>query len=374
MASDDLIGERLGPYTILGFLGEGAMARVYRARHERQGKEVALKVVRRVPGDREDSAARLQREKAVLEKLHHPHILSIYDYSGNSDYLFIASPVIEGGTLEDRLGRWPASEVAEIVSQLGDALDYAHQMNIVHRDIKPSNVLIAQSCEGLHKHYYLADFGVAKMLEAEGLTMPGMTVGTPEYMSPEQVLGKPLGAPADQYSLGILAYRLLTGKVPFQGTMPAVMQQHAKASPPSLGKRVPTAVEKALFQALAKDPAKRYPSSTDFAQALAAAAGDTILTPVASNISKLPTVERAAAQAPKAASLKAAAPKAVAPNAGAPKAAAPKATPWGLYAGGAVAFLLACGVMGRLSRPHATPTKQAIHGKESKDHVKEKSR
>ncbi|CAN0053266.1 unnamed protein product, partial [Phaeothamnion confervicola] len=280
MPADDLIGERLGPYTILGWLGEGAMARVYRARHERQGKEVALKVVRRVPGDREDSAARFQREKAVLEKLHHPHILAIYDYSGNSDYLFIASPVIEGGTLEDRLGCWPANEVAEIVAQLGGALDYAHQMNVVHRDIKPSNVLIDRRGDGLTRHYYLADFGVAKMLEAEGLTMPGMTVGTPEYMSPEQVMGKPLGAPADQYSLAILAYRLLTGKVPFTGSMPSVMQQHAKATPPPLGPDVPDAVERVILRALSKDPGRRFKSGTDFAEAMLEATGGRVQAPM----------------------------------------------------------------------------------------------
>lgn len=354
MSTDDLVGERLGRFHIQALLGQGAMAKVYKARHEVFDRVVALKVIRRIPGDDEDLAARFEREKVVLKMLDHPNIMPIHDYSANIDFLWIGYPLIAGGTLEDQLkkGSLPLADVVRIVRQLGSALDMAGAQSIVHRDIKPSNVMLdGDRC-------LLTDFGVAKLLEAEGLTAPGMTLGTPEYMSPEQVLGKPLDTRSDQYALGVLAYHLISGSVPFSGKMVQVMQQHAKSSPPSLGKRVPAEVEKALFQALAKDPAKRYPSSSDFAEALAAAAGDTVLTPVVPDVSDLPTVKPAAAHAP-----------AVAPA---------KPTPWALYAGGAVAFVAACGLAGRLSRPHAaptpTPTKQAVHSKESKDHLKEKSR
>ena len=273
METDDLIGERLGGFRIVALLGKGAMARVYRARQDLLNREVALKVIRRIPGDTADSAARFQREKTVLQKLDHPHIMPIYDYAANAEYLWIASPLVEGGTLEDRLKQGPLSlsEVVKVVNQLGGAVDEADDRGVVHRDIKPSNVMIDRQESG--DHFYLTDFGVAKLLEAEGLTAPGTTLGTPEYMSPEQVLGRPMGGPSDQYSLGIMVYQLLSGKQPFTGKMMAVMQAQAKSSPPSLGKTVPSAVEKALFQALAKDPTKRYASCADFARALEVAAG-----------------------------------------------------------------------------------------------------
>jgi serine/threonine-protein kinase len=276
MDKDGLIGERLAGFKIEALLGQGAMAKVYRARAELLKRDVALKVIRRIPDDKADSAARFEREKQVLLKLDHPNIMPIYDYAANRDYLWIASKLVEGGTLEDRLkkGPMPLAEVVEILNQLSGAVDKADDCRIVHRDIKPSNVMIDHEKSG--DHYYLTDFGVAKVLEAEGLTAPGTTLGTPEFMSPEQVLGKPLGGPSDQYSLAIMIYQLLSGKLPFTGKMMAVMQAQAKSSPPALGKKVPAAVEKALWQALDKDPTRRYRCCADFAKAFeAAAAGGT---------------------------------------------------------------------------------------------------
>jgi serine/threonine-protein kinase len=264
--SGDLSGEKLGSFTLLSLAGEGNMAKVYRARHQRHNREMALKVFSRIPGRGEDTE-RFQREKKALEKLTHPHIMPIEEFSGNSSYLWIASPLIDGGTLADRLQSGPMSmeKVAEAAGQIAEALDFAHQMHIIHRDLKPSNILVEQR-QG-HDHYYLADFGVAKVLEAEGLTMPGMTVGTPDYMSPEQVLGKKMDGRSDQYALGILCYQLATGHTPFQGDLMTLMQSHAKtAPPPPTG--VGPEVARVLLRVLAKEPSQRYASCGEFADAL----------------------------------------------------------------------------------------------------------
>ena len=265
-SDNDLIGNKLGSFVVLELIGEGAMAKVYRAHQPRLNREVALKVIRRVPGQRDD-ATRFEREKKVLERLTHPHIMPIHEYAGSSSYLWIASPLIAGGTLADLLhsGPMPMERVASVVGQLAEALDFAHEMQVVHRDLKPGNVLFEyrEGCE----HYYLADFGVAKLLEAEGLTMPGMTMGTPEYMSPEQVLGKRLDGRSDQYSLGILCYQLATGRVPFEGALTAVMTDHARTAPP-IPSGVSPEVTRVVLRALAKEPSQRFGSCGEFAEAL----------------------------------------------------------------------------------------------------------
>lgn len=266
---DDLIGQQLGGFTILSLLGKGGMASVYRARQQSLQREVALKVIRRIPGDSQDLVARFQREKQAMQRLEHPNILPIYDYASNSEYLWIAMRLVDGGSLDDELGKvHPLPTVVPWLRQLAGALDFAHAQNVVHRDLKPGNVL-----RDRNQQFYLGDFGIAKMLEQEGLTMPGTTIGTPEYMSPEQVLARPLTGQSDQYALGILAYQLVTGTLPFQGQLMDVLQRHVAEPPVSPLKHnpgLPPAAAQAILKALAKEPSERFPTASDFVEALAA--------------------------------------------------------------------------------------------------------
>ncbi len=271
MATDDLLGQELGAYTIQSRLGQGAMGCVYRAVQTETGEVVALKVIRRIPGVGQDLVTRFQREKEVMRQLVHPNVLPIHDYACNSDYLWIAMHLVEAGPLEDRMARARLTlpEVAQILSQTAAALDFAHAQGVIHRDIKPSNVLI--EADG---HVYLADFGVAKLLEQEGLTLPGATVGTPEYMSPEQVKNGAVTARSDQYSLAILGYQMACGKVPFEGMLMQILTQHAKAEPVSprkLNPELSDAASRTLLKALAKNPAERFESASEFANAFAGA-------------------------------------------------------------------------------------------------------
>lgn len=260
--SEDLVGQKLGGFTIQARVGQGGMASVFRAQQHSLDREVALKVIRRIPGDTMDLVARFQREKQMMQKLEHPNILPIYDYASNADYLWIAMRLVEGGTLPETLTS--PERLVSVARQLGSALDFAHSHGVVHRDLKPHNVLVDRG-----DHLYLTDFGVAKMLEQEGLTAPGMAVGTPEYMSPEHLSLKELDGRSDQYALAVLIYQLGCGHLPFTGNMMVVMTAHMRtAPPPPTG--LPRGASAAILKAMAKDPQERFASCGEFAEALAA--------------------------------------------------------------------------------------------------------
>lgn len=259
--AEELIGEKLGAFTIQARVGQGGMASVYRAHQHSLDRVVALKVIRRIPGDSMDVVARFQREKQMMQKLEHPNILPIYDYASNADYLWIAMRLVEGGTLPE--AQVPLEKLGSIARQLGSALDFAHSHGVVHRDIKPHNVLVDGD------HLYLTDFGVAKMLEQEGLTAPGMAVGTPEYMSPEHLSMKDLDGRSDQYALAVMIYQLACGRLPFSGNMMEVMTAHMRTPPPPPDK-LPSGASAAILKAMAKKPEDRYPSCSEFAAALTA--------------------------------------------------------------------------------------------------------
>lgn len=259
--SDDLIGQKLGGFTIQSRVGQGGMASVFRAQQHSLDREVALKVIRRIPGDTMDVVARFQREKQMMQKLEHPNILPIYDYASNADYLWIAMRLVEGGTLPEVLTS--PERLVSVAKQLASALDFAHSYGVVHRDIKPHNVLVDRG-----EHLYLTDFGVAKMLEQEGLTAPGMAVGTPEYMSPEHLSLKELDGRSDQYALAVMIYQLACGRLPFTGNMMEVMTAHMRTPPPP-PTNLPPGASAALLKAMAKDPNERFGSCGEFAEALA---------------------------------------------------------------------------------------------------------
>ncbi|MCI0432516.1 MAG: protein kinase [Gemmatimonadetes bacterium] len=261
-----------GRYRIECELGRGGMATVFLADDLRHGRQVAVKVVEPDLASTLTSD-RFLREIEVAARLTHPHILALHD-SGEADgLLYYVMPYIEGETLRGRLqreGPLPTEDALRIVREVAGALDYAHRAGIVHRDIKPENLLFASG------HALVSDFGIARVAAAAGserLTATGLSIGTPAYMSPEQSAGTgSLDARSDIYSLACVAYEMLGGAPPFTGpNAQAVMARHAMDAVPSLRTLRPTLTEdidRVLAKALAKVPADRYPTASQFADAL----------------------------------------------------------------------------------------------------------
>jgi serine/threonine-protein kinase len=274
-----LVGQALGGrYRIDGELGRGGMATVYRAYDLRHGRAVAVKVLRpdvsAILG-----AERFMREIAIASQLSHPHMVPLIDSGEVRDegaserLLYYVSQFVPGGSLRDKLraeGRLGVSEGLRVVEEVADALDFAHRNGVVHRDVKPENILFADG------HALLADFGLARACSREAgtqLTEVGLALGTPEYMSPEQVLGETnIGAAADIYSLACVLYEMLAGVPPFGGaTAVAILAAQLKATLPSLRTvrpEVPANIEGAIVRALAVDPKDRFASVGDFVEAL----------------------------------------------------------------------------------------------------------
>jgi serine/threonine-protein kinase len=269
-------GETFAGYTILRLLGAGGMGEVYLAQHPRLPRQDALKVLpASVSGDAE-YRARFDREAEIAATLWHPHIVGVHDRGEFDGQLWIAMDYVDGTDAGDLLKSYPTGlpqrEVLNIVSAVGEALDYAHQRHLLHRDVKPANILISKQETG-EERILLADFGIARWdNDASGLTQTNMTVGTVSYAAPEQLMGRDLDGRADQYALAATAYHLLTGRPPFQHSNPAVViSQHLSALPPSLAEHRPELadLDPALRKALSKDPADRFERCVDFARALA---------------------------------------------------------------------------------------------------------
>ncbi len=259
-------------YTIERALGTGGMAVVYLAHDQKHDRQVAIKVLRP-----ELSAViggeRFLEEIRIEASLQHPLIVPLYDSGEANGLLFYVMPYIEGETLAERLLRetqLPISDALNIVRDVGGALAYAHEHGVVHRDVKPANIFLSG------QHAMVADFGIARALELTGgerLTSTGLAVGTPAYMSPEQASGsEDLDGRADIYSLGCMLFEMLTGTPPFTGSTPrAVVARHAQEKPPAIKiirPTVPDWVEEAVQISLAKVPADRFPTVTEFVQTL----------------------------------------------------------------------------------------------------------
>lgn len=252
------------------------MGEVYLAQHPRLPRRDALKVLPTAVSADPEYRERFNREADIAASLWHPHIVAIHDRGENQGQLWISIDYVDGTDAAKALrerhpGGMPKDEVCEIISAVAEALDYAHQRDLLHRDVKPANILLAQP-DSDGRRILLADFGIARYAsQASGLTATNMTVGTVAYAAPEQLLGKQLDGRADQYALAATAFHLLTGTPPFENSNPAVViSQHLSSSPPALAASHPqlAALDPVLAKAMAKDPKDRFERCVDFARAL----------------------------------------------------------------------------------------------------------
>ena len=271
-------GFRVGPYEILGPLGEGGMGAVYRARDPRLDRDVAIKVLRAEVMTDPDRRARFVQEAKAVSALNHPNIVTVHDIGTEGDIAYMVMELVDGQTLDQLVppGGMRVSEVLRIGAQVADACARAHASQIVHRDLKPANVMLQR--DGRVK---VLDFGLAKLVEAPGAdeaktmvtrTTAGTILGTAAYMSPEQAEGKPLDGRSDIFSFGVVLYELCTGKRPFQGTSQAsILAEVLKQEPPppsDLRADLPQELGRLVMRCLRKDPARRVQSMADLKVAL----------------------------------------------------------------------------------------------------------
>lgn len=267
----DVFGNKLGQYILLEQLGEGGMAKVYNAFDSRLERNVAIKVI--LPSKRSSQIflEQFEQEAKALANLTHTNIVKVLDYGTENEQPYLVMDFIQGGTLKQALrDPLPWQKAAEVLAPIARALDYVHHQKIVHRDIKPSNILLDENY-----HPMLSDFGVVQLMEAkEKNDTPaiGVGVGTPDYMSPEQGMGKETDFRADIYSLGVVFYELITGSKPFSADTPmAVVIKHTTDEfplPRKNNRNIPKFVEDAILRAVQKDPQKRYADMGQFADAL----------------------------------------------------------------------------------------------------------
>src|SRR6185295_16347972 len=344
MATTTQTGQVLdGKYRLDSLLAEGGMGAVYRATHVMLGKTVAIKLIRSAIVASPEIVRRFQREARAATALNHPNIVSVYDLGQTTDgTLYIAMEYIDGPSLKTLIqaGRpIPLTRTIAILRQVASALSTAHRHNIIHRDLKPHNIMLTEGLDG-SEVAKLVDFGIAKTFdESTQLTNVGSALGTPYYMSPEQIEGRVVDARSDIYALGIILYEMLVGEVPFADqSTPAVLVKQLKERPvrPSLrNAAVPPSLEAIALRCLEKDPEQRFQSADAFAAALNEASAT--LNAVAGDVT-LPMTRVAAPAPAAAASIQsdatvvtspdvAAAPSAAAPIAVTPIAPAPAAAP-----------------------------------------------
>ena len=257
-------------YQITDLLGRGGMSLVYLAQEMELNRQVAIKVLPLQLLHGADAAERFEREGKISASLDHPHIVPIFRVGSTSTFLWYTMKRIRGRSLEQIIGERGAlalADVLSIVQQVGDALQYAHRQGVVHRDVKPANVMIEESGWA-----YVCDFGVARAFGSVSLTQTGASLGTPRYMAPEQVEGKPVDGRCDQYSLAILVWQALTGALPFTGeSVGELIRKHLLEPAPRLSDARPDIaanVSDAVGRAMSKNPSERFPDVAAFIRAL----------------------------------------------------------------------------------------------------------
>lgn len=270
---DDLIGRSLGGCVVTLMLGQGGMARVYRARQDRLDRDVAIKVLPPYYASDPDFVERFKLEARALARFSHPNIVIVHDAGEEHGLLFIIMEYVPGGNLREYMTKsLSLAEVTRIIHQVAGALTYAHERGVIHRDVKPVNVLL-----DTNRRAVLSDFGIAKVLASSAaVSRSGAGVGTPEYMSPEQCRGGQVDARTDIYALGVMLYEMLTGHTPFEAdnyTALAHSHIYEPAPPPSrYNPRISIAVQSVVMKALEKSPADRFQSAVEMAVALEQAA------------------------------------------------------------------------------------------------------
>ncbi|TFH37995.1 MAG: serine/threonine protein kinase [Anaerolineales bacterium] len=268
----ELNGQTIGQYHILNRIGSGGMSTVYKAHDSKVGRMVAIKVMASFLTEEPRFKIRFEREVQLLSKLRHPNIVRIFDFGEHNSSPYIVMPFFERGTLQDQLRESPLSVKAgaRIISDMSSALQYAHDYGVIHRDVKPSNMLLDNQGQA-----HLTDFGFASWREASMHLTGSALIGTPAFMSPEQCTGEDVGPYSDQYSLGIVLYRIASGQMPFDGETPLAMalkQINEPLPPPrEINPRIPVTIERVLTKVLAKNPDQRYESMLAFNEAFQAA-------------------------------------------------------------------------------------------------------
>jgi serine/threonine-protein kinase len=272
----DIVRERLqriieGEYRIERLLGKGGMGQVFLAHDLTLEREVAIKVLPPDVAQDEQVVRRFQQEAKTAAKLDHPNIIPIYRVESEGGLIYFVMKYISGTSLEDLLDKkepLPVPEIQRILWEAACALGHAHQRGVVHRDVKPANIMFDHDGRVM-----LTDFGISKALQAAtGLTATGMIIGTPHYMAPEQGKGAPVDGRADQYSLGVVGYRMITAELPFSGdSVHTIIYKHIYEEPPLASTKrpgIPGTLTVAISRALAKEPDQRFPTMEDFATAV----------------------------------------------------------------------------------------------------------
>jgi serine/threonine protein kinase len=270
MLRETLEGQTLNGYKLEKLIGGGAMGAIFRASNPRFPIPLAVKVLSLYEDDEDSQAHRFQREARLLKALNHTNIVPIIDYGEANELRYFVMPLINGPTLEALMPRREFSPQAArlVLTPLTSALGYAHEKGIIHRDIKPGNIML-ESREGGAPHVYLMDFGLGKRLLGDQSlqTESNITLGTPQYMAPEQVLGTKVDQRTDLYSLVVVLYQLLLGKLPFEHVNPQIIAlRHVETPPPAprtLNPKFPKGLQNVLLRALAKNPDERYQSAGD---------------------------------------------------------------------------------------------------------------
>ena len=263
-------GMTLGSYRVTSQIGKGGMATVYKAYQASMDRFVALKVLPQYHSKDPSFAKRFIQEARIIAQLEHKNILPVYDFGDEEGVSYMAMRYLEGGSLQDILsqGQLSFTDIADIMSQICEGLDYAHRQGIVHRDVKPSNIMV--DSEGA---IYITDFGFAKILKnSSELTVTGTVMGTPLYMAPEQSVGGEVDARTDIYALGVILFEMATGQPPFQAETPmAVVLAHIHNPlpiPQSINPNVPDKIQNIILKALSKDPEHRYQTARELADSL----------------------------------------------------------------------------------------------------------